>query len=97
MCLYQFRSKGVDAAPVVVVAFQSVAVCETRSFLESNSTTSLSAHTVLVFYSHDFLREITLVHIEIETVHGDQLRKSDVVGLALVIRESVSKDEYTLL
>ena len=94
---YQFGSECVDAAAVVVVAFQSVAVREAGRLLEGNPAAAFSTHAVFVLDSHDLLREIALVHVEVEAVHGDQLGEGDVVSLALVVWEGVSEDKHSLL
>lgn len=81
----------------MVVAFKGVAVCESRGLLQGYATATVTTHSILVLDGHDLLREVALVHIEIETVHGNQFGESDVVGLSLVIRQSVAEHEHAFL
>ena len=95
--LDELWSQRVDALAVVVIAFKCVAVSDACRFLESNSTASISAHSILILDGHYFLREITLIHVKIETIHCNQLGKRYVICLIIVIWQRISEHEYTLL
>jgi len=95
--LDELWSQSVDALAVVVIAFKCVAMSDACRSLESNSTASISAHSILILDGHYFLREITFIHVKIETIHCNQLGKRYVICLHAVIWQSISEHEYTLL
>lgn len=78
-------SKRVDSLPVMIIAFEGVAMSDTGSLLERNPATSITTHSILILDSHDFLGEITLVHIKIQTVHCHQFGKRYVICLLFVV------------
>ena len=81
----EFGCECVDSLAVVVVALESVAVCEAGGFLQRHATASISTHPVLVLYGHNLLGKVALIHVEVEAVHGDQLCKCNIVSLPIVI------------
>jgi len=97
LLLDELWSQSVDALAVVVIAFKRIAVSDACCFLESNSAASISAHSILILDRHYFLREIALIHVKIETIHCNQLRKRYVICLHIVIWQRISEHEYTLL
>lgn len=81
----EFGCECVDSLAVVVVALECVAVCESCDLLQSNSTTTIATHAIFILDRHDLLREVALIHIEVQAIHRNQFCKSNVVCLSIVI------------
>ena len=95
--LDQLGRQSVDPLPVVVVALQGVTISQICSLLDSYPTAAVSAESVPVLDVHDLLREVALVHVEVEAIHGNQLGEGDVVSLSFWVLESVTKHEHSFL
>lgn len=80
----------------MVVTFKSVAVRDASCLLESDATTSVSAHAVLILNGHDSLTEIALIHVKVEAIHGNKLGERDVVSLTSLIRQCIAKNKHSL-
>lgn len=65
--------------------------------MQSNTTTALTALAIPVFNGHNPVREVTLIHIEVQTVHCNQLGKSDVICLFVLVCHMVTEHEATFL
>ena len=79
----------------MVIEFKSVTVSKASRFRQRNSAASFSACTTSIFDRHDPFRKVALIHVEIKTVHGDQLRECDVVRLLLRVSQVVTEHEAT--
>ena len=53
--------------------------------------------SVLILDRHDLVRKITLVHVKVHAVHGDQFDESYVVGLSLRVRYVIAEHEAASL
>lgn len=93
----QLRRQSVDPLAIVVVTLQSIAIGEPSYLLKCYSAAAVPAHSILVLDGHDLLREVALIHIKIEAVHGDKLGKSNVVSLPVVVRKRISEHEDAFL
>ena len=96
MGLYKLWSQSIDPFAVVIVAFECIAVSETRCSLESNPAASIPAQSIFVFQCHYFFREVAFIHVKIETVHGNQFCESNAVSLSLIICERISEHKNSL-
>jgi len=81
----------------MIIELECIAVGESRCFGQSDTTTAFSALAVAIFYSHDLVRKIALVHIKVEAVHGNQFDERDVVRLLLRVGDVVAEHKASAL
>ena len=81
----------------MIVELESVAVGQASGLCKGDATRALTTLSIPVLDRHDLVREVALVHIEVQAVHGNQLHESDVVRLLLLISDVVAKHESASL
>ena len=68
--------ESVNGPSAGIVAFKSVAIGDARQFADTDPAAALPRQPIFfVFAIHEFVREVALQEIEVQTVHGDQLRQ----------------------
>jgi hypothetical protein len=65
--------------------------------MESHPRATLSRLAILILQRHDTITEITLSHVEVQTVHGYKLRKGDIISLLLLVLQVVAKHKARFL
>ena len=77
----------------MIVKLKCVAVYETCGFSEGNAAGTLPALPVLVLHRHYLIRKIALIHVKVETIHGDELDEGYIIRLAFCISNVIAKHE----
>ena len=61
--------------------------------MQSNTTTTLTTLTISVLNCHYPIREVAFIHVEVQAVHCNQLRKSDVICLFVLVCHVITEHE----
>ena len=91
------RSESINPLAGVVIKLECIAICQSSGFRNAHSTAAFSALSIPILNRHYFVGEIALIHVKIQTVHGNQLDESDVICLSFLINDVVAKHETAFL
>ena len=91
------RGQSVDSSSRVVIKLQCVTVGNARGLSNGDSAAAFPALTIPVLNRHDLVTEVALVHVEVETIHGNQLDKGNVVSLFFLVYYVIAKHETAFL
>ena len=81
----------------MIIELQGVTMSQTGGFLKGNSRRTFPTLSISIFNRHDSVRKIALIHVKIQTIHGYQFHKGDVICLALGVSQMISKHEAASL
>lgn len=81
----------------MIIELECITVSETCSLSKCYAARTFSALAIAVFDCHDLIRKVALVHIKVETIHGDELNEGNVVCLLVLVCDVISEHEATSL
>ena len=69
----------------MIVEFERVAIRQPRGLGEGDAARPLTTLSISILNRHDLVREVTLIHVKVQAIHGNQLDESDVISLLLLL------------
>ena len=81
----------------MIIKLERVTVDNACGLSNGDPAATFSTLPIPVLDRHDFVAEIALVHVKVETIHCDQLDEGYVVGLLLLVYYVIPKHETAFL